>query len=111
MSAIHGLTPAPLQTPEPLISAVTPAPPRKPASLRVWVLLALVLGGAWAAYQFIAKPKARSRSAQNAALRTAQVSSGTIQRAIRLTGPTPAKNLDSVAAPGTRGPDAGRALV
>jgi len=111
MSAIHGLTPAPLQTPEPLISAVTPAPPRKPSSLRVWVLLALVLGGAWAAYQFIAKPKARSRSAQNAVVRTAKVSSGAIQRVIRLTGSTSAKSFASVAAPVMRGPDSGRALV
>src|SRR5260370_38823885 len=107
MSAIHGLTPAPLQTPEPLISAVTPAPPRKPSSLRVWVLLALVLGGAWAAYQFIAKPKARSRSVQTAVVRTAKVISGAIQRVIRLTGSTSSTSFHFWAAPLLRWPRTG----
>ena len=111
MSAIHGLSPAPLRTPEPLITVVPPSPPKKRSSLRIWVLLALVVGGAGAVYQFIAKPKAQSRAVQNTSIRTAKVTSGPIQRILRLTGATSAKTFASVAAPMMRGPDAGRALI
>jgi HlyD family secretion protein len=111
MSAIHGLSPAPLRTPEPLITAVPPSPPKKPSSLRTWVLLALIVGGAGAVYQFIAKPKAQSRAVQSIGIRTAKVTSGPVQRIVRLTGSTSAKNFASVAAPMMRGPDAGRALI
>jgi len=75
------------------------------------VLLALVVASAAALYQFIAKPKAQSNTAQTVAIRTAKVSSGPIQRIIRLTGSTSAKNFASVAAPMMRGPDSGRALI
>src|SRR6202165_3544915 len=111
MSAIHGLSPAPPRTPEPLITAVPPSPPKKRSSLRIWVLLALAIGGAWAVYQFVAKPKAQSRAVQSTTIRTAKVTSGPIQRILRLTGATSAKNFASVAAPMMRGPDSGRALV
>lgn len=111
MSAIQGLSPAPLQTPEPLITAVEPASPKKPSALRVWVLLAVVLGGGWAAYQFFAKPRASSRAAGTSAVRTARAADGAIQRIIRLTGSTSAKNYASIAAPVMRGPDSGRSLV
>src|SRR5579859_6626831 len=111
MSAIHGLTPAPLRTPEPVITAVPPLPPQKRSALRIWVMLALAIGSAWAVYQFIAKPKAQSRAVQTAAVRTAKVTTGPIQRIIRLTGSTSAKNFASIAAPMMRGPDSGRALI
>src|ERR1700687_6020225 len=111
MSAIHGLSPAPPRTPEPLITAVPPSPPKKPSSLRMWVLLALVVGGAGAVYQFIAKPKAQRRAVQSTSIRTVRVTSGPIQRILRLTGTTSPKNFASVAAPVMRGPDSGRALV
>jgi HlyD family secretion protein len=111
MSAIHGLNPAPLLTPEPVITAVPPSPPKKRSSFRVWLLLALVVVGAGAVYQFIAKPKAQSRAVQSVGLRTARVTSGPIQRILRLTGSTSAKNFASIAAPMMRGPDSGRALI
>jgi len=85
MSAIHGLNPAPLRTPEPVAPAVAPPIYEKPSSYRKWVLLALVAGGAWAGYQFIAKPKAQQKATQATAIRTAKVSSGAIQRILRLT--------------------------
>jgi len=79
--------------------------------LRVWVLLALVVGGAWTAYQFLAKSKAQSRATtQTAVLRTAKVTTGSIQRVLRLTGSTTAKNFAMVAAPMMRGPEGGRPL-
>src|SRR5437763_10346842 len=111
MSAIHGLSPAPPRTPEPLITVAPPSPPKKPSSLRIWVLLALIVGGAGAVYQFVAKAKAQSRAVQSTAIRTAKVTSGPIQRVLRLTGSTSAKNFASVAAPMMRGPDAGRSLI
>jgi HlyD family secretion protein len=111
MSAIHGLSPAPPHTHEPLITAVPPSPPKKPSWLRIWVLLALVAGGVGAVYQFVAKPRVQNRAVQSTAIRTAKVTSGPIQRIIRLTGSTSAKNFASVAAPMMRGPDAGRALI
>src|SRR3984893_16229124 len=112
MSAIHGLSPAPFRTPEPLITAVPPSPPKKRSSLRVWVSLALLIGGGAAVvYQFIAKPKAQSRAVQTAAIRTTKVTSGPIQRIIRLTGSTSAKNFASIAAPMMRGPDSGLPVI
>jgi len=89
------------------------APPitKKPSSYRMWLLLALVAGGAWAAYQFAVKPNAAQKGTQTAATRTARVTSSPIQRVLRLTGATTAKNFAMVAAPMMRGPDAGRALV
>ena len=75
------------------------------------MLLALVVAGAAAVYQFVAKPKARSRAVQTAAVRTAKVTSGPIRRILRLTGSTSAKNFASIAAPMMRGPDSGRALI
>jgi HlyD family secretion protein len=111
MSAIQGLNPAPLLTPEPVITAVPPSPPKKHSSFRIWVLLALVVAGAAAVYQFVVKPKAQSRAVQTAAIRTAKVTRGPIQRILRLTGSTSAKTFASIAAPMMRGPDSGRALI
>src|SRR5689334_7544876 len=111
MSAIHGLSPAPLRAPEPVAPVLAPPIHKKPSSWRTWVLLALIAGGAWAAYQFVAKPRAGQKGTQTAAIRTARVTSGAIQRVLRLTGSTAAKNFAMVAAPMMRGPDAGRALV
>jgi HlyD family secretion protein len=79
--------------------------------LRVWVLLALVAGGAWAAYRLLVKPKAQTSNSQTASVRTAKVTSGAIQRVLRLNGSTSAKNFAMVAAPMMRGPDFGRALI
>ena len=76
------------------------------------LLLALLAGGAWAAYRFIARPKPRGNAdAEAAAIRTVKVTSGSIQRVLRLTGTTNAKNFATVTAPMMRGPDSGRALI
>src|SRR5882724_4540111 len=110
MSAIPGLNPAPVLVPEPVAPAAPPPVVKRPSSLRVWVLLALVAGGAWAVYQFVAKPKAQNKGTQTASLRTAKVTRGAIQRVLRLTGATSAKNFAMVAAPMMRGPEGGRPL-
>src|SRR5262249_33305005 len=85
--------------------------PKKPSSARVWLLLALVAGGTAALYQFRARPKADDKGAQPAAVHTARVSTGSIQRVLRLTGATAAKNFSAVAAPMMPRPDGNRALV
>src|SRR5258706_11222470 len=111
MSAIPSLTPAPMRTPEPVAPATPHPTPKRSSSLRIWVLLVLLAGGAWATYQFLAKPKAQNKAIQTATIRTAKVTSGAIQRVLRLTGATAAKNFSMVSAPMMRGPDAGRALI
>src|SRR5260370_17728797 len=111
MWSIQGVKSVPVRTPVLLAPAVAPPVYEKPSLFRKLVLLALLAGGAWASYQFIAKPRAQQKGTQTAAIRTAKVSSGAIQRILRLTGATAAKNFSLVAAPMMRGPDAGRALV
>ena len=56
MSAIPHSNPAPARPPKPDVPVLLHAP-KKPSSWRAWVLLALVAGGGWAAYQFLAKIK------------------------------------------------------
>jgi HlyD family secretion protein len=111
MSAIPSVQPASLRTPGPVAPAAQPPAAKKPSSLRLWVLLALIAGGAWAGYQFVAKPKQQSRPTQTASVRTTKVISGAIKRVLRLTGSTSAKNFAMVSAPMMRGPDGNRALI
>jgi HlyD family secretion protein len=112
MSAISGLEPRPSSSPAPLQPAIVAPPPKRTPKWRVWALLALVAGGAWAAYRFVAKAKAQSETAgQTMTIRTAKVTSGSIERVLRLTGATTAKNFATVAAPMMQGPDGGRALI
>jgi len=110
MSATPSLNPVP-RPPARGLPTVLPPTPRKSSSLRVWILLALVAGGAGAAYKFASKPQASGASAQTVAARTATVTSGSIRRVLRLTGSTSAKVFRSVAAPMMQGPDQGRNLV
>src|SRR5262245_3172304 len=109
MSAI--LNPTPLRTPEPAAPAVLPPTPKRRSSFRIWILLTLMIAGAWTAYQFIAKPGQQTGASQAVTVRTAKVTTGAIQRLLRLTGTTSAKNFAMVAAPMMRGPDAGRSLI
>src|SRR6185503_10871680 len=111
MSAIHGLNPAPVPAREPVAPSAPPPATKRSSSLRVWVLLALVAGGAWAAYQLLVKPRAQTANTQTASVRTVKVTSGAIERVVRLNGATTPKNFAMVAAPMMRGPDFGRALV
>src|SRR2546421_16512 len=99
MSAIPSLEPSTLRTPEPVAPAPLPPLRSKPSSVKIWVLLALVAAGAWAVYEFVAKQKAQKNTVQTTSIRTAKVTSGAIQRVLRLTGATSAKNFAAVAAP------------
>ncbi len=87
------------------------SPRRNPARIAV-LLLALLAGGAWTAYLAIAKPKPRSNAgAEAVTIRTVKITRGSIERVLRLTGTTNAKNFSTVTAPMMRGPDSGRALI
>src|SRR5580704_4959138 len=112
MSANPGLHPRPSRPAAPLQPKLAVPPPKPASRWRAWALLAVVAGGAWAAYWFMTKPKAQTESAaQTAAIRTARVANGSLQRVLRLTGATTAKDFATVAAPMMRGPDSGRALI
>lgn len=112
MSAIHGLNPAPLRTPEPPRPAVeSPAPPARHSAWGAWALIAIVCVGAWGAYRFFTRTKPQNENSQAVTIRTAKVTNGPIERVLRLTGSTTAKQFATVAAPMMRGPDSGRALI
>src|SRR5215467_12591425 len=106
-----GLNLEPTHAPERLRPRVAPAPPEKRFSWGKWILVALLAGGAWAAYYYSTLSKPQTHFAQAPSIRTVKISSGTIERVLRLTGSTTAKNFASVAAPMMRGPDGGRALI
>jgi biotin carboxyl carrier protein len=74
-------------------------------------LIALVLAGGWALYHFQTRPERRNAQAQNVAIRTVKVSSGTVQKVLRLTGSTTAKDFASIAAPRMRAAEGGRNLL
>jgi multidrug efflux pump subunit AcrA (membrane-fusion protein) len=73
------------------------------------VLVVLIGGGAWVAYQFLAKP-AQPAKVASANIRTVKVTTGPIKRVLRLTGSTTAKNFAAISAPRIRGGGA-RGLV
>ncbi len=92
---------------------VPPAPSHVPTppSWRKWAILAAILvvisGAAWAL-----RPKPAGGNADAvASVRTAKVVSGGVQRTLRLTGSTSARNFANLVAPMLRGPEGGRALV
>ena len=111
MSATPSLKPAPLPPPRRDTPVALPAIPKKSNALRIWILLAVLGLGGWAAYRFMTASEARNAAARSSGIRTAKVTSGSIQRVLRLTGSTNARNFRTVAAPMMAGPDAGRNLV
>lgn len=112
MSAIPGLNPTSTQAAAPLKPVAGPPAVKRPSAWKGWLVLALVIAGAFALYRFVTSARAeKETAAQVASVRTARVTTGSIQRVLRLTGSTTAKNFATVSAPMMRGPDAGRALI
>ena len=104
--------PSPVSAPPP---AVTPAPPARPKWL-YFILLASIAGGGWLGYSYLLQPKAQPSPPAPSAAGPVQVPSvrlarGPIDRSLRLSGVTTAKDFAAILAPMMRGPDAGRALV
>ena len=98
----------PVQSPE----SPTPVPvERKPFRLWLWILIAaLVLCGSYAAYRAKAARDAAAK-AQVLTVRTAMVTSGTLERTIRLAGQTSARNFRNIVAPQLRGPESNASMT
>ena len=110
MSAMTNPAPSQLQPKIPVSAPHTP-PMRKPASLMKWVVLAVLLTGAWAGYEFWYSPRQAQLKAVIAVAQTAKVTTGALVRSVRLTGQTAAKNYANIIAPMLRGPEGRQPLL
>src|SRR3712207_2921925 len=109
-AAPHSI-PAPVKKPE----IVAPAPaPAKPSSGRPWkwlLLLAVIVIG-YFAYRALQGPSPAEKGvASTAAIRTAKVTTGSVDRTTRIAGQTAAIEYANIAAPTLRGPDSNREMI
>jgi HlyD family secretion protein len=109
--AIPNPVPSPLSPASPGLK-LEPAPPHQGTPVwRIGAIAAVIAAGAWAGYQYLNQPAPQGQGSGPAAARTAKVVSGTVQRTLRLTGSTTAKNFRSIAAPRLQGRDGQSALT
>lgn len=101
---------APLEAPKPAGPKVLEPAPRPFGGPRVWLLALLLVAAGIAAWYFL-KPKPAQTPAAAAAIRTAVIRTGNLQRNMRITGTTVAGKYTNIAAPLLRGPESGRALT
>jgi HlyD family secretion protein len=109
MSAIS--QPVPVQSPPPRSSP--PPAPAQPTSRGPWkllIILALIGIGGYLAYQWVAKPQPVAVETA-VVIRTAKVTTETLERTVRLTGQTSARQFSNVIAPVLRGPEISRDLI
>jgi len=107
MSAIFN--PSPVETPKSVRPAPVEPAAAPPSRWKWWVAVgAVVLAGAVA--YFVLRGATQQPAAQST-MRTAKVFVGTLDRVLRVTGTTAARNFASITAPMMRGPDSGRNLV
>ena len=112
MSAIPGLNPAPTRLPERTGPGLAPTVAHQRSWSRLLLLMALLVLGVWAGYRYFAKRQTPSAATPASAPLIAKVTTGTVQRVIRLTGSTSAKDFASIAAPRMRAAgEAGRGLI
>lgn len=113
MSAILNPTPHPVPSTPP--DRLAPAPPHGAPSggkKKSWIILALILAGAGAAYEFGYKPmQARQAQATAVVIPTVQVTRGTLEKRIRVAGATGARDYATVTAPMLRGPESNRPMI
>jgi HlyD family secretion protein len=108
MSAILNPSPASAQTPAHIAAQPEPAPV-PPSRWKWWVALAAILVAMGLGYLAF-RDKAEQSGAQFS-VRTAKVFMGSLDRVLRLTGTTEARNFASITVPMMRGPDSGRNLI
>ena len=84
---------------------------RKPSSPWKWIVLVVLLVGAWAGYEFWYSPRQAAQKAVIAVAQTAKVTTGPLIRTVRLTGQTGAKNYANIIAPMLRGPEGRQPLL
>jgi len=106
MSALSNPTPSPAQQAPNRIAPVAPQePPKQAFPWKPWLVVGLLVFGAWAFNQFYLKPL-EQRAAQRAAAvvyRTAKVGVGPFQRTVRIAGATGALQYANITTPRPRG--------
>lgn len=108
MSAVGD--PSPIAVPRPEIVAPTPEPPAR--NSRKWlILLGVIAGMGVMGYLAFGSPKQTQVDPAIAGVKTAPVTVGPLERTIRVTGQTAARNYMNILAPILRGPEAGRPLT
>jgi HlyD family secretion protein len=112
MSAAPNPVHAPIQKPE-IVTA--PPLPKKPSTGRPfkWLVILLAVIGIGAAIYFTQSQRrqAAAQSAAAASVRTAAVTSGSLERWTRLSGATAAIDFANVVAPIQRGPESNREMI
>src|ERR1700674_2861537 len=108
MSAILNPSPAPAPAPAQIGLPREPSP-APPSRWKWWAALAAVLVTMALGYLAL-RGKAEQPGAQ-IAIRTAKVFTGSLDRILRVTGTTEARNFASITVPMMRGPDSGRNLI
>lgn len=109
MSAIGNPSPAPAGTPVQEGPKRSPAPPKAPKPWSLWIILAVLVSIAVAMYLQLSRPQQTASTVS--AIRTETIASGAVERVVRLSGQTAARNFASVTVPLMRGPDSGRELI
>lgn len=103
MSALTNPVAKPAQAPpHPVAPDLQPRRPKRHFGA-IWLLLAVLAGGAWAAYQYWWKPAQAAKTAPVATFRTAKVVVGPFQQTLRLSGQTGARQYANITAPRMRG--------
>src|SRR5574340_987980 len=101
--------PVPIPEPTPLPQPV-PVRPSRPSHWKYVVFVALIGGGAWLAYQLLNRAQT-GQGEMAPSVQTAKVETGPLEKVIRLTGETSARNFASITVPIMRGPDSAREMV
>ena len=108
MSAISQTVP--VQSPERVSPAPVPAQPSSRGPWKALILIVLVCIGGYLAYRWMAKPQPTAVETA-VVVRTATVTTETLERTTRLTGQTSARQFANVIAPILRGPESSRDLI
>ena len=111
MSAIGNPRLAPVQAPQTPAPAGAPPPESRPSHRGRYVVVALLLLGGLLAWQFALKPDPAATNAPVASIKTATVTSGPIQKTVRVTGQTSSREFANITAPISRGFESGREMI
>ncbi|MBM3783256.1 MAG: HlyD family efflux transporter periplasmic adaptor subunit [Acidobacteria bacterium] len=113
MSANPNPAPTTIDAPEQLAPVSAPPPEKKKSPWTGLVIVALVLGGGWAAYEFGYKKSVAQKAAESvvASVPVIRVTSGGLQVRTRVSGTTAAREYANVTAPMIRGPEGNRPMV
>jgi HlyD family secretion protein len=111
MSAVPQSIQAPVEKPEVLKPSPRPVKPSSGKPLKWLVVLVIIIIAGWAIYARRAAQQSANQSAALASIRTAKVTSGSVERWTRINGQTAAIDYANIIAPSLRGPEAGREMI